>query len=279
MKSAFKLRQSKENTCFRVSFNLLKFRCVSSGRRAWLINRFKSMKKILIIDDDRELCRLLSDYLEEEDFQCLCVHDGQTGLERASEASAGWDLIILDIMLPIKNGFEVLSGLRGIGRGLPVIMLTAKGDSVDKIVGLEMGADDYLGKPFNPRELLARIRSVLRRASDESAPAEKDQPDQSQAADFVLDEKSFCAAYQGRDLNLTPAEFKLLRLLVGQIGLIVPRDVLYREVLGRHEHMYDRSLDMHISRLRKKIWPEASGAERLKSIRGEGYLLAPERSR
>ncbi len=235
------------------------------------------MKKILMIDDDQELGRLVSDYLETEGFQCLCVHDGQKGLEKALEDRAAFDLIILDIMLPIKNGFEVLDELRKNSAPTRVIMLTAKGDPVDKIVGLEMGADDYMEKPFNPRELLARIRAVLRRSlngrTDGGGP-------EAGGHGFQLDEKVFSAAYHGRPLNLTAVEFKLLLVLVNNIGRVISRDRLFREALGRRENAYDRSLDMHISRLRKKIWPGSNGGgtEKLKSIRGEGYLLAPERS-
>ncbi len=234
------------------------------------------MKKILMIDDDQDLGRLVSDYLETEGFRCTCLNDGQSGLIRALEEKPPFDLIILDIMLPVKNGFEVLEALRKSADPMRVIMLTAKGDPVDKIVGLEMGADDYMGKPFNPRELLARIRAVLRR----SAPPPKGRLHEAGDRAFQMDEDQLSAVYHGRPLNLTVVEFKLLHVFVKNRGRIVSREKLFKEALGRREHAYDRSLDMHISRLRKKIWPDLNGAatERLKSVRGEGYLLTPERS-
>ncbi|UQZ90174.1 DNA-binding response regulator [Deltaproteobacteria bacterium Smac51] len=235
------------------------------------------MKRILIIDDDQELCGLVSDYLEAEGFQCASVHDGGAGLQKALDDAAGIDLILLDIMLPVKDGFEVLGEMRKSPAAPPVIMLTAKGDSVDKIVGLEMGADDYMSKPFNPRELLARIRAVLRRFQDTRVSGGKGTISETGGSDFKLDEQVFEASYQGRPLNLTPVEFKLLQIFVANTGLIITRDKLFKEALGRREHAFDRSLDMHVSRLRKKIWPDSGGTERLKSIRGEGYLLVPER--
>ncbi|MDR1045484.1 MAG: response regulator transcription factor [Candidatus Adiutrix sp.] len=235
------------------------------------------MKNILLIDDDQDLLRMLSEYLKGEGFHCACAHDGHRALEMVG-AGAKWDLMILDVMLPGKNGFEVLSSLRSRGLRLPVIMLTAKGESVDKIVGLEMGADDYLGKPFNPRELLARMRTVLRRTSESPPPLP---PGAACPADggFWLDEKSFLAKYQGRGLDLTGAEFQILKILVDNAGSIVQREKLFLEVLGRRKKPFDRSLDMHVSRLRKKIWPDSDGSERIKSIRGRGYILVPDRSR
>jgi len=233
------------------------------------------MKKILLIDDDKELSRMLSEYLEVEGFNCTCAYDGHCGLDMAG-SDMKWDLIILDVMLPGKNGFEVLSSLRSRGLRMPIIMLTAKGESVDKIVGLEMGADDYLGKPFNPRELLARMRTVLRRATEKppSLPA----GEICSVEGFRLDENAFLAKYQGRDLELTGAEFQILKLLVENTGSIVKREKLFVEVLGRRKNPFDRSLDMHVSRLRKKIWPDSEGNERIKSIRGQGYILVPDRS-
>ncbi len=235
------------------------------------------MKNILIIDDDLDLCRLLSDYLEAGGYRCRCVHDGEAGLEALRAAGADCDLAILDVMLPRKDGFEVLRELRREGPGVPVIMLTARGETVDLIVGLEMGADDYLPKPFNPRELLARIHSVLRRVSGGEDAGAGPESGRLRRDGFELDENSFQAAFQGRSLNLTPVEFKILWLLMNQAGRVVPRDLLFREALGRRENFLDRSLDMHVSRLRKKIGPFVDGSERLKSIRGEGYLYVPAR--
>lgn len=237
------------------------------------------VKKILIIDDDVDLCRLLSDYLGAEGFRCLCAHDGRLGGEMALESAAGYGLIILDVMLPLKNGFEVLRDIRARDQALPVIMLTAKGEAVDMVVGLEMGADDYLPKPFNPRVLLAKIHTVIRRAGVGGGLPKLVEVALLVQDGFILDEKSYQAEYRGRPLQLTPAEFKIIWLLLSHSGEVVAKDVLFQKALGRREHAFDRSLDMHISRLRKKIWPGSDGAQRLKSIRGEGYLYIPANRR
>ncbi|MDL2259517.1 response regulator transcription factor [Deltaproteobacteria bacterium OttesenSCG-928-K17] len=230
------------------------------------------MKKVLIVDDDLELCGLLSNYLNREGFECSCAYDGQSGLENALSKSSDFDLVILDVMLPLKNGFEVLSALRAVNQTLPVIMLTAKGEPVDRVVGLEMGADDYLPKPFDPRELLARIRSLARRLTVERT---KTDSGLLKVGALVLNENSFQADFDGRPLNLTPVEFKVLWFLALEAGKIVSRDVLFREALGRREQAFDRSLDMHISRVRKKIWSDDEGLKKIKNVRGEGYIYAP----
>lgn len=225
----------------------------------------------MIIDDDLELCALLTNYLNREGYDCLCAYDGQSGLENALSAASHFDLVILDVMLPLKDGFEVLRAIRGRNQSLPIIMLTAKGEAVDRVVGLEMGADDYLPKPFEPRELLARIRSLTRRLSVErSADALPVTID-----GLTLDEQSMEVYLGAQPLNLTPAEFKVLLLLVKNAGRIVKRDILFREALGRREQAFDRSLDMHVSRVRKKIWPD--GTLKIKNIRGEGYLYVPSK--
>jgi two-component system response regulator CpxR len=232
-------------------------------------------KRLLIIDDDLVLCRLLADYLAIEGFSCRCVHDGQTGLDAIISSGQDYDLVILDIMLPEKNGIEVLEEVNKLNIKLPVIMLTAKGDPQDLIAGLERGADDYLAKPFNIRELLARIRSVIRRSgysAEISAPLDKDVLI---FDDFVLERNSFEATYQKKLLNLTPVEFKVLWILLENPGKIVARNILFKQALGRREQPFERSLDMHVSRLRKKIFPQDTGLDKLKSIRGEGYLYVP----
>lgn len=232
------------------------------------------MKKILIIDDDFELCELLSNYLKREGYDCSCAYDGQSGLENALGGTPHFDLLILDVMLPLKDGFEVLRGIRGQNQTLPIIMLTARGEAVDKVIGLEMGADDYLAKPFEPRELLARIRSLTRRLSvDKAAPVALPLT----VDGLTLNEQSMQVEFDGRPRNLTPVEFKVLLVLVKNAGRIVTRDVLFREALSRREQAFDRSLDMHISRVRKKIWPEADGTQKIKNIRGEGYLYVPSK--
>lgn len=239
-----------------------------------LLNEGEPMNKILIIDDDLELCGLLANYLSREGYDCSCAYDGQSGQECALSKAASFDLVILDVMLPLKGGFEVLSSIRSQTQTLPVIMLTAKGEPVDRVVGLEMGADDYLAKPFDPRELLARIRALARRLAVGKSGADDGQ---TTIDGLVLDEHSMQVEFNGRPLNLTPVEFKVLWLLVINAGRIVSRETLFREALGRREQAFDRSLDMHISRVRKKIWPDLDGMQKIKNIRGEGYLYIPSR--
>jgi two-component system response regulator CpxR len=190
----------------------------------------------------------------------------------ASNKILGFDLVILDVMLPMKNGFEVLRALRRVDQSLPVIMLTAKGDPVDRVVGLEMGADDYLGKPFDPRELLARIRSVFRRLATER---DRTETGLLKVDGLFLNEHTLQTFTGNRSLNLTPAEFKVFWILVQNAGKIVSRENLFRQALGRGEHAFDRSLDMHISRIRKKVWSDNEGMKKIRNIRGEGYLYAP----
>jgi len=245
-----------------------------------LRHNLRIMKRILIIDDDHDLLRLLSDYLSLEGFECKGLSDGQAGAEELKTNHSAYDLVILDVMLPSKNGFEVLNEIRARGVELPVIMLTAKGDAVDIVVGLEMGADDYLPKPFNPRELLARMRSALRRAPAGPVVESGLKPGHLRLDGFELEEKSYQARFDGRPLSLTPVEFKILWQLLSHPGEVVSRAVLFREALGRRENLFDRSLDMHVSRLRKKTSQFLGGAECFKSIRGEGYIYVagPERN-
>ena len=224
------------------------------------------MDKILIIDDDEELCELVSEYLTVEGFEIACVNDGATGLERA--LSGDYDMAILDVMLPKMNGFDVLRNLREQSK-LPVIMLTARGDDMERIVGLEIGADDYLPKPFNPRELAARLRAILRRAVVD------DDPEASEKLDIdgiQISPASRIATCDGRELNLTSVEFELLLELLKEAGKIVKKEDLSEKVLERKLSPYDRSLDMHISNLRKKLGDRADGTERIKTIRSVGYI-------
>lgn len=224
------------------------------------------MSKVLIIDDDEELCELVSEYLTAEGFQTEAKHDGESGLNRA--VSGDFDLAILDVMLPKMNGFEVLRKLRAESE-LPVIMLTARGDDNERIVGLETGADDYLPKPFNPRELVARLRAILRRAANdgEDVPAEKITVD-----DVELSSASRSVKLSGDELSLTSVEFDLLAALLRDAGSIIKKEDLSERVLERPLSPYDRSLDMHISNLRKKLGPRADGSERIKTIRSVGYI-------
>lgn len=227
------------------------------------------MNRLLVIDDDRELCALVKEFLEPE-FQVDSVTRGDDGVRRAQDEA--FSLIVLDVMLPGLNGFEVLRQLREAGCATPVLMLTARGDDIDRIIGLELGADDYLPKPFNPRELTARIHAILRRArfaaSLPAAPREKLQCD-----DLELDAPARRVRCGGKTIELTTVEFDLLALLIKTPGVTVSRDDLARHALDRKWSAYDRSIDMHVSNLRKKIGPASDGSDRIKSIRGIGYVL------
>lgn len=222
--------------------------------------------KILIIDDDEELCELVSEYLTVEGFEVESVNDGESGLNRA--LADGFDMVILDVMLPKMNGFDVLRSLRQESK-LPVLMLTARGDDMERIVGLEIGADDYLPKPFNPRELAARLRAILRR----SAVPETAIGNEVIEIDGVrLSPASRSATLDGTELNLTSVEFGLLHELLKEAGRVVKKDDLSERVLERKLSPYDRSLDMHISNLRKKLGQRGDGSDRIKTIRSVGYI-------
>ena len=233
------------------------------------------MKQILIIDDDRELCALLREYLEPEGFACTVVHNGVDGLARAIEDN--WDIVILDVMLPGKTGFQVLAALRGREAPVPVLMLTARGDDVDRVIGLEMGADDYLPTPFNPRELVARMRAILRRTAGlggtnaDGSAVSGDCARILSVGDLRMDCMRRRVTVGGVSVALTGAEFRLLQLLLEAPGVPVAREMLSRQALGRGSRPFDRSLDMHVSRIRKKLGPDSGGEERIISVRGEGY--------
>lgn len=233
------------------------------------------MKQLLLIDDDWELCALLREYLESEELHCTTAGTGTEGLRLAT--GQPWDMVILDVMLPEKNGFEVLSALRSTPSTarLPVLMLTARGDDVDRVVGLEMGADDYLPKPFNPRELLARIRAVLRRIEPPGESLGK----RKSVGDLSLDEDGFRMQVGEETVDLTGVEFRLLQLLLETPGALQSRERLALEGLGRPLRAFDRSLDMHISRIRKKLGLAADGSERIRSVRSEGYVYAARGAR
>lgn len=222
---------------------------------------------ILIIDDDTELCELVTEYLEDEGFVVESVHDGVAGVERCLADEP--ELVILDVMLPELGGFAVLNRIREQSK-VPVIMLTARGEDVDRIVGLEMGADDYLAKPFNPRELVARIRAILRRAASGAQPSADTQV--IAIGDLELDCGSRRVRNAAGDVELTGAEFAVLETLARAAGTVVTRDDLSRQALGRRASAFDRSLDVHLSNLRRKLGPLTDGGERIKTVRGVGYL-------
>ena len=235
------------------------------------------MKPILMIDDDTELCEMVGEYLALEGFRVSTQHDGASGLERASQGE--FDAILLDVMLPKLSGFEVLKRLRGgnsAGAQTPVLMLTARGQAVDRIVGLEVGADDYLPKPFDERELVARLRAILRRARPDASTAATpgDKREMLSVGDLHIDGGARLARCGDENLNLTAVEFDLLALLAQSAGDIVTRETISKRILDRQLSAFDRSVDTHISRLRRKIGAYADGAERVKTVRGVGYIYA-----
>ncbi|MBV9342614.1 MAG: response regulator transcription factor [Acidobacteria bacterium] len=225
------------------------------------------MERILVIDDDAELCSLISEYLQPEGFQVEAVHEGKAGLARA--LSGDHLLAVLDVMLPGMNGFDVLRRIRD-GSRLPVLLLTARGEDVDRIVGLEIGADDYLPKPFNPRELVARIRAILRRTR---APGEAPVPEVLRVGDVELDPATRTVLHRGKPVELTSVEFSLLQVLLREAGRVVTREALVDEVLGRKFSPFDRSIDMHVSKVRKKLG-DSDSEDHIKTIRGAGYIFA-----
>ncbi len=237
------------------------------------------MDKILLVDDDVELCELIREYLAPDGFVIETRHDGASGLQAAQ--SGDYNILVLDLMLPKMGGFEVLRQLRSEEDAsqsrLPVLMLTARGDDVDRIVGLEMGADDYLPKPFNPRELAARIRAILRRtqrtqnavAPNENAPSGLQVL---RVGDLEMDEGARVIRHGETALELTGVEFDLLKFLLRAAGNVVSRDELTRQVLGRKALRFDRSVDTHVSNIRKKLGAREDGGERITAIRSVGYL-------
>lgn len=226
------------------------------------------MDRILVIDDDVELGSLIAEYLQPEGFLVEAIYNGEQGLEKALEGEHS--LVVLDVMLPGINGFEVLRRLRQTSK-IPVLLLTARGEDVDRIVGLEIGADDYLPKPFNPRELVARIRAILRR----SKPADKDgaASEALRVGDIELDPASRTAHQNGKELELTSVEFNLLEVLLREAGNVVSRERLVDAVLGRKFSPFDRSIDMHVSKVRRKLGDSDGGADHIKTVRGVGYIL------
>lgn len=222
---------------------------------------------ILIIDDDSRLSEMLGEYFAAEGLNLTAVASGTQGLREAQQSA--FDLIILDVMLPGLSGFEVLRQLRDSGSKTPVLMLTARGDDVDRIVGLEMGADDYLSKPFNPRELVARIKAIFRRTGED----EVSEQTEIEVGPLRAVYKRREAFLDGEPLKLTNAEFIVLVTLMRSAGEVVSREALTRAALGRALLPDDRSLDTHISNLRKKLASDAQNDLQIRSVRGSGYVL------
>jgi len=222
-------------------------------------------ERLLVIDDDVELCELLSERLEREGFSVDSVHDGAFGLHRAR--SGEHSLVILDLMLPKLCGLEVLRQLRT-QSGIPVLILTARGEDVDRIIGLEIGADDYLPKPFNPRELIARVNAILRRTSHIANDVKR-----IAAGDIVLDGEVREAWVGNKQVDLTTVEFALLKAFLDAAGRVLSRETLTQAVLGRQiTGPFDRVIDVHVSNLRKKLG-DSPGGERIKAVRGAGYIF------
>ena len=236
------------------------------------------MSKILLVDDDIELTDLLAEVLRLTGFEVEIANNGQEALDKLNSSH---QLVLLDVMMPVLNGIETLKKIRQTSN-VPVMMLTARGEEIDRVLGLELGADDYLPKPFNDRELVARIKAILRRAT----PAEKENAQNLTALPSEENTLEFCglvlhsglqqASYKGQDLGLTGSEFALLHKLVLRPGQIVSREELSMNVLGKHLSPFDRSIDMHMSNLRKKLPERDNGLPWLKTLRGRGYLLVCE---
>ncbi|WP_263418092.1 response regulator transcription factor [Terriglobus albidus] len=227
-------------------------------------------ERVLVIDDDVELCSMLEDFLSRHGWQVSTVHNGQTGMDAARRFHA--DLIVLDVMLPDFDGFEVLRRLQ---REMPtrVLLLTARGEEIDRIVGLELGADDYLPKPFNPRELLARMRAVMRRST---IMPRSELAEGVSSVGFSVDSPNRQIRFKGRLLDLTDVEYLLLRMLLAHPAEVLSRDELCLEALQRPYRAYDRSLDMHVSRLRKKLEALPSFHGGLIAVRSSGYRFSPD---
>ncbi|HEY3900702.1 MAG TPA: response regulator transcription factor [Chthoniobacter sp.] len=228
-----------------------------------------SRPRLLVIDDDRKLCRLIADYLDPLGYDVTTVHTGPEGVERAT--AEAWQAVILDLMLPGLDGFEVLKRIRRTS-DVPVLMLTARGDEADRIVGLEIGADDYLPKTFSTRELLARLRAVTRRSVRSSSSAE-DADTEIVVANLRIKPGARTAALGDQPLVLTPVEFELLLSLARAKGRVKTRDHLLEEIREREYEVFDRSIDVHISALRKKLGDDPKEPHFIRTVRAAGYML------
>lgn len=220
--------------------------------------------QLLLIDDDTELCGMLGEYLVPEGFAVTAMHDGESGARAA--LTGAFDVVVLDVMMPRLNGIDALRRIRT-ASSVPVLMLTAKGDDVDRIVGLELGADDYLPKPFNPRELVARLRAILRRGATAADTTLL------HAGPLVVRPAERTAAWRGQALELTSTEFNLLEVLARHAGHVVSKVDLTEQALGRKLTRYDRSIDMHMSKLRTKLGLLDDGRSPIQTVRGVGYQL------
>ncbi|MGN8258343.1 response regulator transcription factor [Pseudomonas sp. SMSB3] len=224
------------------------------------------MSELLLIDDDQELCELLGSWLTQEGFAVRACHDGQSARQALAEQAPA--AVVLDVMLPDGSGLELLKQLRSEHADLPVLMLSARGEPLDRILGLELGADDYLAKPCDPRELTARLRAVLRRSHPTATTT------QLEIGDLAFSPVRGVASIDGRDMSLTLSESRILEALLRQPGEPLDKQELAQIALGRKLTLYDRSLDMHVSNLRKKIGPHADGRARIVALRSRGYYYS-----
>lgn len=229
--------------------------------------------RLLIIDDDIKFCRLISDYLSGFGYETESAHTGADGLEKAMHEN--WQAIILDVMLPVHNGFEVLKRLREKSE-TPVLMLTALGDEADRIVGLELGADDYVPKTSSPRELLARLRALIRRASYAVPEAASGTIEQISVGPLRINLSARHAVLSDEVLQLTPVEFDLLVVLVQSKGRVKSREELLNEIRDRNYDVFDRSIDVHISALRRKLYDDPKTPRFIRTVRGAGYMMVYE---
>lgn len=229
------------------------------------------MGKVLLVDDDVELAELLREYIEQEGYPTTVVHDGESGVAAALEGD--FSLIVLDVMLPGINGIDVLRRIRAQSR-VPIIMLTAKGDDLDRIVGLEMGADDYVPKPCMPRELTARIRAILRRAEPAPDLGNANSRRIIKAGGLSLWPEKRSVEWQGQALEVTSTEFNLLSMLAREVGKVVSKSDLSQHALGRPLARFDRSIDVHINSIRHKLGLREDGRSWIQTVRGVGYQLS-----
>lgn len=223
---------------------------------------------ILLIDDDRDLAELLGEYLDAEGYKLSAAHSGEDGIVQLREHQ--YDLVLLDVMMPGIDGFETLRQIRS-HSSVPVLMLTAKGEEMDRVLGLELGADDYLAKPYSHRELLARIKALLRRIELDKVQQESDSGTL-ECNGVTLNFDTYEVECEGEHVPMTTSEFKVLRVLMARVGKAVPKEDLYREVLGREIMAYDRSIDMHVSNVRRKL-QAVTETPKIQTIRGIGYLF------
>ena len=219
---------------------------------------------LLLADDDETLCELLREFLELEGFDVTVVHDGLSALAKINDPGAPWAAIILDVMMPGMNGFDILKSVNPDIK-TPIMMLTARGEDTDTVLGLELGADEYVAKPVSPRVLVARLRALIRRGSAEPVSSTR------RVGDLQLNEQARELIIDGQPVELTGAEFNLVALLVKNAGKVVSRELLAEQGLGRALTAYDRRIETHMAQIRRKIGKHHDGGERIKTVRGAGY--------